>query len=105
MSLSRISCEQAHELMHNSCCQILDIRDPQSYQLSRPAGAKPLDNNTLPAFLNEADRQAPTLVFCYHGNSSQQAALFLQQEGFTEVHSVDGGFELWRQLYPNDIES
>ena len=105
MSISRISCEQARELMNQDRCQVVDIRDSQSFSLGRPSGALELNNDTLPSFLQQADPSAPTLVFCYHGNSSQQASAFLAQEGFTDVHSVDGGFEMWRQLYPADIDA
>lgn len=105
MNISRISCEKAYELTQTNSCQIVDIRDPQSFQSGHPVGAIALDNNSLPTFLETADKQAATLVFCYHGNSSQQATLFLQEQGFTNAHSIDGGFEMWRQLYPDAIES
>ncbi|MBA4728265.1 MAG: thiosulfate sulfurtransferase, partial [Pseudomonas sp.] len=25
-------------------------------------------------------------------------------QGFSEVYSLDGGFELWRHTYPSDVE-
>lgn len=105
MNISRISCEKAHEIIQTTPCQIVDIRDPQSFQNGHLTGAIALDNTTLPTFMDTADKQAETLVFCYHGNSSQQATLFLQEQGFTNAHSIDGGFEMWRQLYPDLIES
>lgn len=104
MNINRISCEQAHELMQDERCQVVDIRDGQSYALGHPKGATLLDNDSVPVFIGQADLTAPTLVFCYHGNSSQQATAFLQEQGFTDAHSVDGGFEMWRQLFPNNVE-
>jgi len=104
MTISRISCEQAHQLMQADNCQVVDVRDGQSYALGHAAGAQLLNNDTLPGFIAQADQAAPTLVFCYHGNSSQQAAAFLQEQGFGDVHSIDGGFEMWRQQYPSDID-
>jgi thiosulfate sulfurtransferase len=44
-------------------------------------------------------------VFCYHGNSSQQAAHFLTERDFTDVFCIDGGFEVWRQLFPLQIST
>ena len=41
-------------------------------------------------------------MVCYHGNSSQSAAAYLVGQGFSEVYSVDGGFELWRATYPEE---
>ena len=103
MNISRISCEQAHQLIQTGNCQVVDIRDPQSYALGHPSDALLLNNDSLPIFIEQADQAAPTLVFCYHGNSSQQAAAFLQEQGFGDVHSIDGGFEMWRQLYPSNV--
>lgn len=40
------------------------------------------------------------MVVCYHGNSSQSAAAYLVSQGFSDVYSLDGGFELWRSTYP-----
>jgi thiosulfate sulfurtransferase len=42
-------------------------------------------------------------VVCYRGNSSQSAAAYLASQGFSEVYSLDGGFELWRSLYPERV--
>ncbi|NKQ13210.1 thiosulfate sulfurtransferase, partial [Pseudomonas sp. SST3] len=36
--------------------------------------------------------------------SSQSAAAYLINQGFSDVYSLDGGFELWRQTYPQDVE-
>lgn len=104
MNINRISCEQAHELMQDERCQVVDIRDGHSYTLGHPKSATLLDNDSVPEFISQADLTAPTLVFCYHGNSSQQATAFLRDQGFTDAHSVDGGFEMWRQLFPNNVE-
>jgi len=38
------------------------------------------------------------------GHISQSAAAYLVNQGFSEVYSLDGGFELWRHTYPSDVE-
>jgi thiosulfate sulfurtransferase len=30
---------------------------------------------------------------------------FFSQQGFNEVYSLDGGFEVWRSVYPDETES
>lgn len=82
---------------------VVDIRDPQSYEAGHIATARRLDNDSLPQFVASADRQTPLVVCCYHGNSSQPAAAYLASLGFAEVYSLDGGFELWRQVHPSQI--
>ena len=51
-----------------------------------------------------ADLDQPLIVTCYHGHSSQSAAAYLVNQGFSDVYSLDGGFELWRHTYPADVE-
>ncbi|WNC71941.1 thiosulfate sulfurtransferase GlpE [Thalassotalea psychrophila] len=83
---------------------VVDIRDANSYAISHISGAIHLSNEGLSDFLREADFDAPTVVCCYHGISSQQAAQFLISQDFTDVYSLDGGFELWSNSYPQHIE-
>ena len=95
----RIPPEQAHTLRDQGAV-VVDIRDPQAFAAGHITGAKHLDNHSLADFIRNADLDAPTLVVCYHGNSSQSAAAYLVGQGFSDVYSVDGGFELWRATYP-----
>lgn len=97
----RIAPEQARPLLQQGA-QLVDIRDPQSFAAGHMIGAVHLDNHSLPDFIACADFDKPLVVVCYHGNSSQSAAAYLAHQGFSEVYSLDGGFELWRSLYPQD---
>ena len=103
----RISIAQAHELMAQEGCQVADIRDEQSFKLGHIEGATHLDNHVLQQFIEEADPAQPLIIYCYHGNSSQSAAQYFVDKDFTQVYSMDGGFEEWRQHYPqvSDAES
>ncbi|MFD2177143.1 thiosulfate sulfurtransferase GlpE [Veronia pacifica] len=76
---------------------MVDIRDPQSFQLSHAEGAFHLTNDTVVTLMQEVDFEQPVLVMCYHGISSQGAAQYLINQGFEEVYSVDGGFEAWHR--------
>ncbi|HSX70328.1 MAG TPA: thiosulfate sulfurtransferase GlpE, partial [Pseudomonas sp.] len=62
-----------------------------------------LDNHSLPDFIAQADFDQPLIVACYHGNSSQSAAAYLAHQGFSEVYSLNGGFELWHSQYPDQV--
>lgn len=87
-------------MLSDGKAQLVDIRDEQSYAAGHIEGARHLDNTTLQAFVEEADPDQPVIVYCYHGNSSQPAAAFLNERGFEDVYSMDGGFEVWRHQYP-----
>ena len=74
---------------------LIDIRDEDSYSSSHIDGALNLGNLDIHEFIRTAEKDTPTLIYCYKGISSQNAAEFLISEGFTEVYSIEGGYELW----------
>ncbi|WP_044871258.1 thiosulfate sulfurtransferase GlpE [Pseudomonas sp. LFM046] len=98
----RIAPEQAQALREQGAV-VVDIRDPQSFALGHISGSHHLDNYSLADFIARADFDKPLIVACYHGNSSQGAAAYLAHQGFSEVYSLDGGFELWRSVYPGEV--
>lgn len=100
----RITPQQAFDLRQAGAA-LVDIRDPQSFAAGHISGSRHLDNHSLPDFIAQADLDQPLIVACYHGNSSQSAAAYLVGQGFAEVYSLDGGFELWRSLYPQETSS
>lgn len=97
----RISPQQAQDLREQGAV-VVDIRDPQSFAAGHITDSRHLDNHSLHDFITAADLDAPLIVSCYHGNSSQSAAAYLASQGFSEVYSLDGGFELWRATFPAD---
>ncbi|KGK42067.1 sulfurtransferase [Nitrincola sp. A-D6] len=84
---------------------VVDIRDLNSFNSSHIPQAQNLNNDNLPVFLQQADRNQALIVYCYHGISSQSAADFLAGQGFTEVYSLDGGFEQWKLQFPELCQS
>ena len=95
----RIPPEQAQALREQGAV-VVDVRDPATFAAAHISGSRHLDNHSIADFIRAADLDAPTVVVCYHGNSSQSAAAYLISQGFTDVYSLDGGFELWRTTYP-----
>jgi len=82
---------------------VVDIRDENSFSNGRISDAIHLTNDSLADFIRTADIDAPVVVCCYHGNSSQQAAQFLISQDFTDVYSLDGGFGQWLLQYPDKV--
>ncbi|GIU34081.1 thiosulfate sulfurtransferase GlpE [Shewanella schlegeliana] len=75
--------------------QIVDIRDAASYETGHIDGAFNLNNENLAHYIADADMDLPIVVVCYHGISSQSAATYLNEQGFDEVFSLDGGYSAW----------
>jgi thiosulfate sulfurtransferase len=99
-TFTRISIQQANELIEAKA-SVVDVRDPQAFQAGHIEGAILLDNNSVDSFIQNTAKDAAVVVYCYHGNSSQQAGQFLAEQGFEQVYSVDGGFEAWKSCYPS----
>jgi len=95
---------QANEQLAQGA-QLVDIRDPQSFAMGHAAGALHLSNDNLADFIAQARHDLPVLVMCYHGNSSKGAAQFLLGQGFSDVYSIDGGFDAWRTAFPAQVAS
>lgn len=102
-SFKHLSPEQAHTLIQEQDCQLADIRDEQSYQRGHIPNAANLNEQSLPSFLESADPNKALIIYCYHGNSSLGAAQFFTEKHFTEVYSMDGGFEAWRVQFPQEV--
>ncbi|WP_034917639.1 thiosulfate sulfurtransferase GlpE [Erwinia sp. 9145] len=100
-----ISVQRAQALLADHRASLVDVRDPQSYATAHASGAFHLSNHSLNAFIEQADLTAPLLVMCYHGNSSKNVAQYLLGQGFTEVYSIDGGFEAWQRAFPQQTEA
>jgi thiosulfate sulfurtransferase len=97
----RISPEQVHALREQGAV-LVDVRDAQTYATQHIPDSHHLDNHSIADFIRQADLDKPLVVLCYHGNSSQSAAAYLVGQGFSEVYSMDGGFELWKAKFPDE---
>lgn len=95
----RISIVDAQAMIEQGKAVVTDIRDDQSFAAGHVKDAFHLTNFSMSQFAQDVDFDTPVLVFCYHGNSSQGAAQYLVNQGYEEVYSVDGGFEMWKQNF------
>ena len=99
-SFHHIDVEGAREKLDADEAVFVDIRDGESRHDGHIAPSVHLTDATVEAFLSATDQAQPVIVYCYHGNSSQMAAQFLVERGFSQVYSMDGGYEAWEHRYP-----
>ncbi len=92
-----INVSEAKELIINNKVTIADIRDTGSYQEGNIPDSINLSDQNIEEFMETADRSAPLLVYCYHGNNSMGAAEYFANNGFTSVFSLDGGYAEYSQ--------
>jgi adenylyltransferase/sulfurtransferase len=76
---------------------ILDVRNPEEYQICRIAGSTMLPLPELPRRFEELDRNREMVVHCKSGMRSAKAIAFLRQQGFTKLTNLKGGILAWAQ--------
>src|SRR6266480_1446572 len=77
---------------------VLDVREPDEYEQGALPGAVHLPRGHLESKIETqvADRSAPIVIHCASGVRSAFAAKTLQDLGFTDVVSMTGGFNKWK---------
>jgi adenylyltransferase/sulfurtransferase len=82
---------------------ILDVRQPEEWQICRLPGAKLIPLAELPARLGELNPDEEIVVHCKVGGRSQKAVDFLRDKaGFRNVKNLTGGIDLWaREVDPS----
>ena len=75
--------------------QLIDVREPQEYQICHIPQARLIPLGELPKRLHELDRSRPIVVHCKTGGRSAKAADLLRQNGFTGVLNMTGGILAW----------
>jgi rhodanese-related sulfurtransferase len=76
---------------------ILDVRNPEEYQICHIAGSKLLPLPSLPQRLSELDPDQEMVVHCKSGVRSQKAIQFLRQQGFQKLSNLKGGILAWAE--------
>lgn len=76
---------------------LLDVREPAEHQICRISGSTLMPMNTIPAQLEQLDRDTPLVCICHHGARSMRVAQFLEQNGFAHVTNLTGGIHAWAQ--------
>lgn len=90
---------QADSLLHqNKNIKLIDVREKNEYDDGFIPGATHIPRGFLESRIEETipDKNAPVLLYCAGGVRSALAAQTLQQMGYTDVLSLEGGFGAWK---------
>jgi adenylyltransferase/sulfurtransferase len=74
---------------------IVDVREPQEYQINRIQGSKLIPLGELPQRYEELDQNAAIVCQCKSGARSAKATGFLRSIGFKNVRNLAGGILGW----------
>ena len=77
--------------------RLLDVREPEEFEIVALPSARLLPLGQIPARFQEiADwKDQPVVVYCHHGIRSLQAIHFLRASGFSDVTNLSGGIDAW----------
>src|SRR3954467_13574909 len=88
----------ADEMRTQPGAVVLDVREPDEYEQGAIPGALHIPRGQLESNVESriSDRTTPVIVHCAGGTRSAFAAKTLQELGYTDVVSVAGGFNKWK---------
>lgn len=78
---------------------LVDVREPNEYQICRIEGAKLLPLSELGRRWRELDefKGRTVVLHCHHGMRSLKALQFLKSQGWDNVLSLAGGIDAWSE--------
>ena len=76
---------------------VLDVREQYEYDEKHIPGVTLLPMSEIQNRLNEIPKDKEVIVTCRSGNRSGQVTQFLQQNGFDNVHNMQGGIIAWEE--------
>lgn len=94
-----ISIDEAKSLIDAGEVNLLDIRDPDTFGVANINQSVNISGDNIEEFVASSDKTVPLIIYCYHGNSSKGAADYFSAQGYSDVYSMDGGYEHWRLKY------
>lgn len=74
---------------------LLDVREAHEFAFAHIAGSVSIPLALIPLRLKELDPEQEIIVICHHGMRSQQAARYLEQQGFKHIVNLSGGIAAW----------
>jgi len=74
---------------------LLDVREAWEHERARIEGSQLVPMGQIPARFAELDPRREIVAICHHGARSMQVAMFLEKNGFANVHNLSGGMDAW----------
>jgi len=76
---------------------LLDVREPQEWEICRLNGATLIPLSRLPYALGELSTADEIVAYCRMGGRSRKALQILQEAGFRKVRNLTGGINAWAE--------
>lgn len=76
---------------------LIDVREQVEYDAGHIPGITLIPMGEVPGRLAEIPKDKTVIITCRSGNRSSQVASYLQGQGFTNIHDLQGGIIAWQQ--------
>lgn len=84
---------------------LIDVREKSFFDAETIDGAINIPTSQMRERLNEIPKDKKVVLFCNTGFQSYVASRILLQKGYTDVFSLTGGIELFKELIKDDTNS
>lgn len=92
-----LSVDQAASLLNNPDVVFLDVREQDEYDAGHIPGVTLIPLGSVPSRMSEIPKDKTVIAVCRSGNRSSQATQYLRDQGFANVHNMNGGMNEWAQ--------
>jgi rhodanese-related sulfurtransferase len=87
------------ELLKTNNCNLIDVREPFEFESGSVEGAINIPMSVFVSKLDEIKKmEGPIILFCRSGARSHQAQLFLEQQGYKDIHNGGGLMTMYNLL-------
>jgi len=94
--------EELKKQLENKEVTLIDVREPQEYDICHIDGSKLIPLGEIEARKNELNANEKIVLHCHHGGRSMQALQVLQAAGFKNLQNLTGGIDAWAEkIQPN----
>ncbi len=82
-------------LEQKDAIHLIDIRSENEVRGGGIGGAIHIPMHLLPIRAHEIPKDKPVVLYCHSGARSMQACSYLSQNGFDNMHNLNGGILAW----------
>lgn len=75
---------------------VIDVREQSEYDAGHIPGITLIPMNSVPSRLSEIPTDKTVVLACHSGNRSGQVFDYLKQQGYTNIHNLQGGILAWQ---------
>jgi adenylyltransferase/sulfurtransferase len=95
--IQEISSDELSQRINSGRMTVIDIREDQELTTGHLPGATFIPRGFIELRIESTvpDRSQPICLYCGGGNRSALAARSLQEMGYTQVYSLEGGISKW----------